>query len=322
MSYRRFPFLADPRDLAAKILMKATALDDIADDERIVELAREKLRAIVEGSPLPSGLTEEEEVFSYWLALLAARASGGVRLLQRALRREAERMEEIASKSDLEGLVSLARIMGVRCERRSIKIPWLVKSGKIIERELEVAVRASDYIRLTAGTRERRLKLSNSFLLGGYVYVDKASLALLLIEATPRIILERLKEIPPPEAPRFEELVSFARALEARLGGITEEAFPKCISDILSKARVSELSDEEVYVLLSFLSAIGAPEGFIEKVIKEAGLAESEAPIMAKALSKVGGFTPYKCEELTARKICFCDGDLVETYRKLREKAR
>lgn len=320
MSYKRFPFLADPKDYAVRLLMKASAMEEIAEDEKILSLAREKLSAYASGAPPPLGATEEEEVLSYWLALIAVRAGGSVRLLQRALRHEVTRLSEIVSKSDLDGLVGLARAMGIRCERKSIRIPWIMKAGKVIERELEVAVKAADYIRLTAGTKEKRLKLSNSFLLGGHVYLDRAGLALLLSEAAPRIILERLRSIEPPESPAFEELVRYARSLEARLGGIREEAFPKCIWDILSKAKVSELDDEEVFVLLSFLSSIGAPEAFVEEVLREAGIAEAEAPIVARALLSARGFTPYKCEQLRARGICGCDEDLVKAYRKSKER--
>jgi serine/threonine protein kinase HipA of HipAB toxin-antitoxin module len=78
-------------------------------------------------------------------------------------------------------------------------------------------------------------------------------------------------------------------------------------------------------VLLSFLSAIGAPGEYVSRLLSTIGLAgEDRAVVVAESLARIKGYTPFKCEELKARRICDCEEDLVKEYmsRVRRRRAR
>ena len=120
----------------------------------------------------------------------------------------------------------------------------------------------------------------------------------------------------PPQTPLFEKLVEEVRALEVKEAtGFDEELLPECVKQIIARSTARRLSDEEVYVLLTFLSSIGAPREYVSKLLVETGLADRDrAGVIAESLSKVRGYTPFKCEELKARGICDCTEDLVREY--------
>ncbi|MEN2999836.1 MAG: hypothetical protein ABDH61_04600 [Acidilobaceae archaeon] len=316
MSLRKFPFLADPRELAAGLLQRTGALEEIT--EEVGELCKARLEATLKGEPW-EGRGEVEEAISFWLTLMALREAGSVRLLERAIKAEAERARKLIERAELEELVSLAKAMGVEAKLEAIEFPWAIQGGKLVKRKLNVAVRAASYLSLVAGTREARLKLVNSFLLGGWVYMDLPLFRLFLAEAVPKYILRRLREMEVPEGRVFSELVRKASAAEAKAEGVREELFPKCILDIMAKARVSGLNEDEVFVLLSFLRAIGAPRGYLEELLGELGIAGGRERLVAKALERISA-SPYSCEELKRRGICSCSEDLVSEYLRARRR--
>ncbi|MCX8195589.1 MAG: hypothetical protein N3F67_00670 [Acidilobaceae archaeon] len=318
MSLRKYPFLADPRDVAAATFQSHNALEEAASE--LFEICVRRLEAIARGEAYEAR-GAEEEVLSFWLSLMALREAGSTRLLERALRREGERLYALLEGASLEELVGLASAMGAEVKREALEIPWAIQRGKEVRIRLEVAISAPSYLSLVAGTREERLKLVNSFLLGGWVYMDARLLRLFLKEALPRYLLRRLRELEPPEG-RFIELVMKARALEAREAGVREELFPKCIVDLLAKARVSVPSDEEVFVILSFLRAIGAPSAYVEELLRETGLGAGREGVIAAALARLE-VSPYSCKELKERGMCECEEDLVKEYlRALRKASR
>ncbi|MCS7107141.1 MAG: hypothetical protein NZ902_03445 [Acidilobaceae archaeon] len=317
MSLRKFPFLANPRELAAGLLQRAGALEEMAGE--LAELCKARLEAVAKGEEWRERGSVEEEAISFWLVLMALREGGSVRLLERAIKAEVEKARRHIERAELEELIGLARSMGIEVKAEAIEIPWTVQGGKVVRRRLNVAVRAASYLSYVAGTREAALRLTNSFLLGGWVYMDLQLFRLFLAEALPKYILRGLREIEAPEGRVFSELVRKASAAEARASGVREELFPRCILDLMAKARLSSLSGDEVFVLLSFLRAIGAPRGYLEEVLRELGLARGRERLVARALEKVSA-APYTCEELKRRGICSCTENLVSEYLKARRR--
>ncbi|MEM1685601.1 MAG: hypothetical protein QXO93_04595 [Acidilobaceae archaeon] len=322
MSLRKYPFLVDPVVYSNEILGKTRGLDDIAGEEPIISLAAKRIEYTVRGEPLPDyiGTTTEEEVFSFWLAFLALREAKSISLLDKMIKLEVDRVKRFLEKESLDNLIFIAKRMGVKVDIVELRIPWIIKGNKVYYRELNIAVNIADYLKYTAGTREERLKLINSFLLKGRVYMDTVLFKLFLLEAINRFILEKVKNIEPPEVPAFLKLVSNTREYEIReVRGIKEELFPNCILEIISKSRTAKISGEEAYVLLTFLNNIGAPREYIEDIIVRVGLApRDKAKLIVGALDKLRDYTPFNCDELKARSICDCKGNLIEEYFRAR----
>ncbi|MEM1777525.1 MAG: hypothetical protein QXY00_05695, partial [Acidilobaceae archaeon] len=210
MSLRKYPFLVDPVVYSNEILGKTRGLDDIAGEEPIISLAAKRIEYTVRGEPLPDyiGTTTEEEVFSFWLAFLALREAKSISLLDKMIKLEVDRVKRFLEKESLDNLIFIAKRMGVKVDIVELRIPWIIKGNKVYYRELNIAVNIADYLKYAAGTREERLKLINSFLLKGRVYMDTVLFKLFLLEAINRFILEKVKNIEPPEVPAFLKLVS------------------------------------------------------------------------------------------------------------------
>ena len=320
---KKYPHLVDPWSYASLKLGFDRAFEVIASDEHFIGLALRRIKLANEGLPDEISTSTEDEVFSFWLSLLSLKAAGSVYLLNRVVDAEVNRISRFLE--DEEDLVGVARALGVRVEVRSISFPWVVVKGKVIRRVLDFAVPVRDFLRCAAGSKFEELRLVNNFVKGGYVFLDRRRLVKLLAEASRRAIVEKLK-MEAPETPLFERLVEEVKALEVREAtGFDEELLPECIKQIIARSTARRLSDEEVYVLLTFLSSIGAPREYVSRILVETGLAgRDRAEVIAESLSKVRGYTPFKCEELKARGICDCTEDLVREYtsRVRRRRAR
>ncbi|MFN4046566.1 MAG: hypothetical protein ACK4H7_04420, partial [Acidilobaceae archaeon] len=187
--------------------------------------------------------------------------------------------------------------------------------------ELRFSVPAEDFLRFASNSRDEALRLVNNFVLKGLVYMDRARLEKLVVEAARKTIEEKLKDTPVPDAEAFRRLSKSLKELEERAAsGFSEEFFPECVKSIIAAGRVRRLSDEEAYVLLSFLRAVGAPRDYLEKLLRSLGV--EEAGVLAEALGEIGDYTPFKCEVLKAKGICDCDMDLLEEYELKSRRAR
>jgi Eukaryotic-type DNA primase, large subunit len=325
LNLKKYPYLVDPWSYASLKLGFERAFETIAGDEHLLSLALKRINLAVEGKlPDEISASTEEEVFSFWLSLLSLKASGSIYLLNRVVDVEVERAKRFLEDED--DLVGIARSLGVRVESKSISFPWVVEKGRVTYRVLDIAVPVGDFLRYASGSKLEELRLVNNFVKGGYVFLERRRFIKLLVEASRRFILDSLKAVEAPETPAFEKLVKEVRELEVReSSGLREEFLPECIRQIISRSLARRLSDEEVYVLLSFLSAIGAPGEYVSRLLSTIGLAgEDRAVVVAESLARIKGYTPFKCEELKARGICDCEEDLVKEYmsRVRRRRAR
>ncbi len=315
MNLKKYPYLVNPWSYASLKLGFERAFETIAGDERFVELALRRVKLAMEGRlPDEISASTEEEVFSFWLSLLSLKSAGSVYLLNRVVDVEVERLSRFIENE--EDLASIARALGIRVEDRSISFPWIIEKGRVVNRVLDIAVPVQDFLKYASGSKLSELRLVNNFVKGGYVFLERRRLVKLLVEASRRFILESLKAIEVPETPVFDKLVEEVKKLEIREAlGFREELLPECIKQIIARSMARRLSDEEIYVLLSFLSSIGAPREYVSSLLVEIGLADKgKAKVIAESLARVKGYTPFKCEELKARGICDCEEDLVKEY--------
>jgi DNA primase large subunit len=315
LNLKKYPYLVDPWSYASSKLGFERAFEIIAGDEHVVKLALKRVNLALEGGlPDEISASTEEEVFSFWLSLLSLKVASSVYLLNRIVDAEVERAARFLEGE--EDLISVARALGIRVEGKSISFPWVVVKGKVTYRVLDIAVPVGDFLRYASSSRLEELRLVNNFVKGGYVFLERRRLVKLLVEASRRFILESLRVVEAPETPVFERLVEEVKELEVmEASGLREELLPECIKQIISRSLARKLSDEEVYVLLSFLSSVGAPREYVSSLIARMGLAdEGKAVVIAESLAKIKGYTPFKCEELKAKGICDCDEDLVKEY--------
>jgi len=108
-------------------------------------------------------------------------ASGSLRLRRRLVDAVAYEAREALREEDLDGLFRVASALGLPLAREKLAIPWLYGKRGVVPRLLVASVPLASYLGLTklveAGDE---LRLANSFLLRGRVYLDRPRLEGLL----------------------------------------------------------------------------------------------------------------------------------------------
>lgn len=311
---RRYPFATTLKEYSARVAGVELRVGDLARDESVAGLALKRLKANMEESeykPDPDS-TVDDEVFSFHLAVALAAALGPA-ALRRFSESEASRTRGMLKLEDEVTLLELASSLGVRVEKRPISIPWLVaRGGEVRRRILAYRVHVSDYLKVHAAS-EREDVLTNSFLLGGWVYLDRQGLEDLIYDAI-KLRIEKLasqfelSELPEPVVARARAV--FEEALDKRSGRLAEldpTAFPPCIKAIVKKASregVRSLSDEEGYMLVTFLAYTKLDSNTIRSLLN-AGDGDALAVSSLARFARSRGFRPFKCS--AAKELGLCE---------------
>jgi len=328
---RKYPFLVDAaRFIKSELGYELPPLEVIAGDEGILGAAASLLEAAVKGKPLPSFESLWVHVLAYHAAIAAAAASGSLRLKRRLVDAIAYEARASLREEDLEGLFRVAAALDLPLAREKLAIPWLYGKKGVIPRILVASVPLTPYLRLIKLVEARdELRLVNSFLLKGKVYLDVPRLEGLLTAGV-RARVTRLIDAYAEEAQNTRLAELGRRAAMLLEQGVPSQGYdpslaPECIRRIEAKAAAGEASDEEFYVLVTFLAAVGAEPEHLADIIHSSGAASRPiASIMAEALlAEAKRFRPYRCEVLREKGVCECSQDLTREYfSRLRARAR
>ncbi|WP_460124605.1 hypothetical protein [Stetteria hydrogenophila] len=313
MLLNRYPFTVSLKSYSRAVAGVELGVESLARDEAIRRLALRRFRAGMEGSeykPSPDA-TVDDEVFSFHLALALAAAVGPA-ALKRFAEAEASRARRAFSLEGEATLLELASKLGVKVEMGRQSLAWLVSPrGDVRRRILTYRVHVSDFLRVHAES-ERDDALSNSFLLGGWVYLDRQGLEELLYDAV-KLRIERLAgELDYSELPG--EVVARARAIfeealdsrSRRLLDLKPEAFPPCVNAIVEKASregLRSLTDEEGYTLATFLAYTRVDPDAVKKLLG-ADDRDAIALVSLARYARSRGFRPLKCS--AAREVGVC----------------
>ncbi len=318
---RKYPFLITLREYLAKELGYEAPLALIMKDPDIIDITITRLsEALKKGvAPLENGRTIYDEVVSHHLALLLA-GKLGARVAERIARAEAARAAKYLELEDTDSLIALTAELGLTVKRESISFPWVydLRKRTYRSRVLPVAIRLDSYLKAVASSDEPQLRLTNAFLLRGWVYVDRKMLIEILKHAIYNTIKYRLHENTTLYSDEVsDELLTKAHKvateiLDQKEKGLTwsPEAFPPCITSLLAKASdrgLNSLSDEEGYLLTSFLALLGPNDNDLENLFRETGVSESKAVnaiINLIKLAKDKRTRIYTCKALKGLGIC------------------
>lgn len=298
----------------------------MGSDEGLIRKSLERVKAAAEGrlEEFVSKLDVDSQVYTFWLALLALREAGSVRLLDKLIERELELARKHLRSEDDRDVLEIAESLGLRVSSKEIRIPvFRDKRGRLYYKILSYAIPVRDFLRVSARFKEDKLKLVNMPVRDGMVYLDGETLRELVLAAFKARLIDKLKELETPETQAFRQLVTELKREEAlAVSGFDESSLPTCIRELLEKARRSELSDVEVHTILSFLRRVEAPRAFVVDVLGRLGVTDSGlAEVIASALEEVDSPGPLKCEELKRRGVCGCEKDLTLEYLERRARA-
>ncbi|MEM4511686.1 MAG: hypothetical protein QXK97_00060 [Acidilobaceae archaeon] len=285
----------------------------------------ERIRAAREGwlQSFVEKLDLDSQVYTFWIALLALREAGSVRLLDEFIERELELARRHLDSEEDRDVLRIAESLGLRVKPAELRVAVSRRErGELLYKVFGYAIPLRDFLRVSSKSRAGELRLVNNPVRDGVVYLDGETLRLLVSEAFRARLAEKLREIEAPESPAFRELAEKLREIEAlALSGLDELSLPQCIRELATKASKESLSDLEAHTIVSFLKASGAPRDAVAVMLKKLGLADERvAETIARALEEIEAPGPLRCEELRKRGVCDCDRDLTLEYRERRSR--
>jgi len=317
MLYRKYPVLVrDPLGFLQDKTGYRNPLSLYARDDEVLKSVESRLESRLEGGKWRPADSSEAEVASLLLSLyIASRAS---RLaLTRFIDGELEYVRGELVREDLEVLTRIAELLGIKLYRdRVVRVPWLYSRGRLYYRELGLSASFTEVFGNIEG-----VNVSSLYVLGGRVYLDRELLVTLITSVMKSRLYGLAEDLSGVEVDGVDDLVSRVRDVVEHGAPIpatvSEDLFPDCIKSILSKSKEgSVLSDEEIYVMVTFLAGINAGTSMLERFLVEAGLAKPElAPLVSGILyEEAKRFKPYNCRALQDMGLCKCKGALIPEY--------
>ncbi len=308
----RYPYLVKLEEYARREHDYYGPIEGILEDDEALRLSAKRLAIALEEGDLPDTIGDDtwEEVLSFHSALAAVAKSGSLRLLKRFSEAEARRARRFLSRETREGVAKLARGLGLRLYEKRVTLSWLYSPTKgVVPRLLQYAVDLPDYLAVASRVDEPRLKLVNSFLLGGLVYMDRTLLEDLLLLKI-KIYIEDLAGVYSELAlPRLEELgKKTASQIDWRAVGKFDPAkIPPCIREIVNNMKNGVTPTQgQFYMLVTFLANAGAPPEYLEELLYSSRIApRALTGLMAGILlDEARNYKPYTCDVALREKIC------------------
>ena len=309
MRLRDYPFLVDLNEFTLKELGFRPSLKLVSSDPRIVELALNTIKAAASGKAPPTPSDSVEAVLSFYLTLGLSKLIGAS-----ALEAVAKVIAEVAYNNlhheDDDEIVAIAGKAGIPVMKEPIRLRWsLDRSGRVRYKILPFKVPVYAYLKAIAGTEDPKLSLVNQMLAGGYVYLNREILILLLKERFYKLIKERAEGIDASDLP--EDLIAKARTTYERAirerSGIkwVPEALPECVKEALRFIREGNARNEHVYLAATFIGALSLNEDEVRNLL---GLDTDSWLIrglvnLSREASRLG-YTVYTCEALKRLGLC------------------
>lgn len=314
--HAKYPFTVRLEDYARKEDYHGP-VEELLESDEALELAEKRLdQALTQEKNRSNesiGRTAWEEVLSFHAALATAAKSGSLRLLRRLSKFEAERARMLLDGETAEGLITLAKRLGLRAsysQESPLTINWLYSGRRgVLPRMLHYSMPVSDYLQVASRLEDPYWRLVNSLLLGGRVYMDAPTFKELLAARVMLHVEDLAEDYAELELPRLSEL---GRRMASRLewgvlGEFDPDRIPGCIGEILERARVhASITPEEFYTIATFLANTNAPREYVEETLYSIGFRpRSVATILAEAILDVGRkYKPYTCKVLLEKNLC------------------
>ena len=319
MLYRRYPILVeDPIQFLRDRLGYSDPLKLLSGDREVLELAEKRAISRLSGEDWAGAASSEYEVASLLMALVASLKASRL-ALSRFIEGEVSSLVKSLEGEDIEVLVRVASALGVRVDRgKRVRIPWIITRGRIYYRVLDLSTPLPDALEYMDLDED---SIASLFILEGRVYLDRRLLINLISGLARRRLYSIAESLSDLEAPGIMEIVSSIKSYMEHgvyaVKGVDISAFPECIRNIMDKAKNGmALSDEEVYIISTFLSNINADVSILEEVLVSGGLVRPElAPIIVPILyEEASKFRPYNCRRLRELGYCECRISLIAEY--------
>jgi DNA primase large subunit len=230
------------------------------------------------------------------------------------------------SKMSTDVLANISKTLGVDLKRANVMLNWLVDDkGKLIPLKLEFYLDLDKYLKITSASNSPELFLTNSFVRDGRVYLDRSRLVQLLAYAVRERVLRTIESYRNLENETLREkgLKLAARFEAGERRRVRYDALPDCIERILKKG---VRTDEEAYMIISFLLSVKPSRDDVEKFVLKSKLSSTLAleNLVDAILGLQKTFTPYRCGSKGYERACGLEcekGVLEEYYERVKKRS-
>ncbi len=359
IDYSKYPFLASPQKYFEEKYGYSLSLSEIFEihltssvEKRVIE----RIIGAVKGKiSEPKGLSDDEEIVSFYLSLVVLGGINDKWLTSRYSVFEAKRIKKHLDREKPEILEAIGKILGLNIQylgsNKAYKVLHDVRKGRAIYTYLPFKVTVYDYLKSLRLHTDPSWKLSNQIVNGGYVYLTHQRVSRFLEEIISQKIAEMVKPIEIDVLPEKikklvkavskeyyivrEEHVKEALKFSLRekfeelkfLEIIEPEAFPPCIKTLYDEAiEGKHLSHHARFALASFLLNIGLDVDSVVNVFRKLpDFNEAIARYQVEHLAGLRGsrkkYKPYNCDTMRTLGLCISEckvkNPLVYYYREV-----
>ncbi len=334
---RKYPYFIDFNEFVSR-RYGVKVVDLVKYRRDIVEEATSRLiYSIEKGRAPPPAEKMEDEVLSFYIALLIAVLSNNKWIVSRFALAEAERGMDLLSSEPDEVVAEVARLAGVRSliyRPSAYREVVALINGVPSFRMYNFLINFHEYVvvarRLLGDSSWKPVNLP---VLRGKVFLDRNRVIRLIKEAlnvyieerakwilssvdvdeVERVLEEHIKKVEEAASKRLRPRFKGRGKIEVPKGLIIEEAFPPCISHLLTAARSGEhLSHHERFAIATFLLGIGAEIDQVVDVFRSMpDFNEKIARYQVEHLAGLRGsgkkYRVYSCEKMRTLGMCRAD---------------
>lgn len=283
----------------------------------VVERATAYVRAAIDGAALPSPSGDvDEEVLSFALTLLLLKVIGDRMLTRRFAVAFSKRTGVFMAGEENDKLTYILDKLNLQ----------LVKAVQT-KYGYDYKIKVFDYLN-NIPEGKGSWKLVHRLVEKGWVYVSRHEAARLAEEALKTYIENKIEEMKIEDVQLPDELYSLVEELSGEWGrrlksireawtaavrGSSEEAFPPCITTILSNVKTGKnVPHSARFALASFLLSVGMNVEDVLSVFSSAPdfnekIARYQVEHIAGRRGSGKKYLPYKCENMKTLGLCVAD---------------
>ncbi|MCE4623970.1 MAG: hypothetical protein F7B11_04395 [Caldisphaeraceae archaeon] len=313
LTYSKYPFALSLDEYARKSLGYKVGLDELIENDKVVKIAKKRIEgAITERmSPTKNGFSTDDEVFSFYLALGIIKYSNSLLALNLFTEAEINRARNFIVNEDEESLILLARSLDIIVNKQQIRIPWIATStGAIRYKVLKYYVDLGSFLKTAVASQKKELKLVNSFLINGRVYLDEGILKSLIEVGIGTKIKTLANKLEVSEKMKnLSGIVSrYLKAVENKIPirKVEYNSFPPCMLSLKNEIEKGLfIGDEKLFIYIAFLISIGAEEEEISDVLeKSLGISHTLSLRITRAFLENEDIMPYRCDVMKRKGLC------------------
>ncbi|MGQ9721117.1 MAG: DNA primase regulatory subunit PriL [Candidatus Jordarchaeum sp.] len=306
----KYPFIVEAQKYIESLNLD---IEDLASSEysSVLKRGMERVLEALENGYVSYQGNAHVELLSFPIARLFVESLGDEYLRRRYAVAESKRADKLLANEEDDKLINIVK----ETFRWAVEKALKRVGGRFYEYKLKV----NNYLEYAPYFQDKYWKLVNRVLDEGYVYVRKIDVARLISEAVKWRLMEK-KGKPSELPPAMKEMINtiriklenqkIDRGIDEGISEVSKEAFPPCISKMLSVTLAGgNLSHHARFTLTSFLINVGISVDELIQIFSnvpdfDENMTRYQVEHIAGIIGGGTKYTPPACNTLKTYGIC------------------